>query len=173
MFSDFNSACLKTAGDHKAALAFADAAGWTSAAQGTIPQTAPNFKLKDVAVRANTDAGDKRTLVVGTGETAMVGRTVPADLCIIAGLGAGDVAVQVKAALGMDAAMTMNMPNPGASTGPMTMSMYIFRETPNGPAAVPLAELAGAGSSKPLMMIMVMSADQSKFGMVGRIVLNP
>jgi hypothetical protein len=175
MFLDFNAACLKTAGDRKAALAFADAAGWTTPAPGTIPQTAPNFKLKDVALRANTDAVNRRMLVVGTGETAMAGRAVPADLCMIAGLGVGEVAAQVKALLGADATMTMtmNMPNAGASAGPMTLSMYMFHETPNGRAAVSLADLAGAGPSKPLTMIMVMLADQSKAGMVGRIVLNP
>jgi len=173
MFSDFNAACMKTAGDQKAALAFADAAGWTTPPAGPIPQTAPNFRLKDVAVRANTDAADKRTLVVGTGETSLAGKAVPADLCMIAGLGVGDASARVKAELGMDASLTMNMPNAGAGAGPMTLSMYIFRETASGRVAVAPAELASPAPAQPFTMIMVMSADQSKAGMVGRIVLKP
>jgi hypothetical protein len=138
-----------------------------------VPQTAPNFKLKDVGLRASAGAIDKRTLIVGSGETDLPGKPVPGEMCMIAGPGAGDAAGQVKVGLGMDPTMTMNLPNAGAGVGPMTLSMYIFREPPGGRVAVAPTEFANPTAAKPITMVMVMSAEYSTAGMLAHIALKP
>ncbi len=87
------------------------------------------------------------------------------------GAGGATAAVQVKTALGMEPAKTMNAPNAGAGFGPMTISIYAFRETQDGRVAAPPMELAKP--TTPFVMVMVLGSDQAPVGMLGRLAITP
>jgi hypothetical protein len=176
LFGDFNNDCLKTHGDQKAALAAADAAGWTAVDKTkSAPTLSPNFKLTEYEARTNGKTPDARVLVVGSGTMTTGAQAMPAQMCMVVGAPLGDGLAQMKARLGMEPTMTMAMP--GAAAG-ATMTMYIYRDAASGPTALTPDQLAafggaGSGQKEPVTMVMAIDLGTSSAGMLGHIVLKP
>lgn len=172
LFTAFNTDCVQTHGDEKAALAAADAAGWIKV-DGKAPMANPNFKLEDYGMRKSGPGADAASLAAGTGTVPMGGQPAPAKFCMLAGkLGEGDVA-KAQAALGMAPMMTMNMP--GAEQA--KMNMYMFRDTPAGRVALTTAEMAAMGkpeaNAKPALSMVMTMETAAHVGMLMYIVVNP
>jgi hypothetical protein len=176
LFGDFSNDCLKTHGDWKAALAVADAAGWTAVDKSKAPPTLnPSFKPADYEVRTNGKTPDSRALLVASGTMPMGVQTLPAQMCVITGDPLGASLAQMETWLGMEPALTAAMPDAGPGA---TVSVYVYRETASGRTALTPAELGALGASgselkAPVIMVMAINLGASGGGMLGHIVLKP
>lgn len=166
-FDAFQSFCFATHADTKAALAAADAAGWTKLDSAQVPIPAnPTFKLESYETRVQAAGGGFRLLIVGRGEATMRqgAAAVPAQACIVVVRPVeADAAERLRGLVGLPPAFSQ----PGGK-----MTLYAYAEGDHGPAPIGGPQ-AAQGLYAMGKLRMAISAENNGTSSLSLVNLNP